>query len=109
MAILLALTLTPSLLLTFPVFFTSTRRYGLSLEGCCCGVPLTSRAYSSLEHLSGAMLPVGSSASDAMPAGGVNIDAEGAGHVERRDSTLNETFGGDPSPDPNPSSDQDVW
>ena len=101
MAILLALTLTPSLLLTFPVFFTSTRRYGLSLEGCCCGVPITSRAASGLEHLSNAMLPVGVSASDGTlsSTGGVNTDAEAVAEtVERRDSTLNETFGDPTNP-----------
>ena len=35
-AILGALTLTPTLLLTFPLFFSSRRRYGLTCDGCGC-------------------------------------------------------------------------
>ena len=36
-ALTCALTLTPTLLLLAPRFFTSSRRFGLSLDGCCCG------------------------------------------------------------------------
>lgn len=35
-AITAALTLTPTLLLTFPSFFGSSRNWGLSTDGCCC-------------------------------------------------------------------------
>jgi len=35
-AILAALTLSPVMLLTFPNFFGSNRRWGLSGDGCCC-------------------------------------------------------------------------
>ena len=36
-ALTCALTLTPTLLLVAPRFFTSSRRFGLTLDGCCCG------------------------------------------------------------------------
>jgi uncharacterized membrane protein YdfJ with MMPL/SSD domain len=36
MAVLAALTLTPAVLLQCPAFLTSNKRWGLSLEGCCC-------------------------------------------------------------------------
>ena len=38
-AIFLALTLTPSLLLTFPRFFSADRWFGISCEGCCVRLP----------------------------------------------------------------------
>lgn len=36
MAVAVAITLTPVLLLMCPVFFSSTKRFGLSNDGCCC-------------------------------------------------------------------------
>eukprot|EP00933_Yihiella_yeosuensis_P040050 TRINITY_DN34284_c0_g1_i1.p1 TRINITY_DN34284_c0_g1~~TRINITY_DN34284_c0_g1_i1.p1 ORF type:complete len:964 (+),score=130.54 TRINITY_DN34284_c0_g1_i1:49-2892(+) len=36
MAVTAALSITPVMLLTFPSFFGSDRRFGLSLDGCCC-------------------------------------------------------------------------
>ncbi|MBO8907926.1 hypothetical protein INO82_14675, partial [Staphylococcus aureus] len=53
MAIGLALTLSPALLLTFPVFFTSSRTFGLTLDGCCRAAP--SPADAPLAHLSGSL------------------------------------------------------
>mmetsp|Transcript_28884 Transcript_28884/g.70314 ORF Transcript_28884/g.70314 Transcript_28884/m.70314 type:complete len:881 (+) Transcript_28884:59-2701(+) len=57
MAIGLALTLSPALLLTFPVFFTSSRTFGLTLDGCCRAA--SSPADAPLAHLSGSLTAEG--------------------------------------------------
>jgi uncharacterized membrane protein YdfJ with MMPL/SSD domain len=50
-AVVAALTLSPVFLLQYPVFFTSSKRYGFSGEGCCCRRSTSARSNEDLGAL----------------------------------------------------------